>query len=248
MSGWRYERVVVEVHLRVERQQVAVGGHDQRVDLDHRRVGALERLVEREHQLGGLAGLRGVQAQRKRQLASLERHQAGARADVLLEDAVRRLRRDLFDVHAAVGAGHENRARRSAVEDERQVELARDPQPLFHEHARDQAAFRTGLVRLERHADHVARDPLGFVGVLGQLHAAALAASAGMNLRLDDDGAAAEPPGNLAGLGRVERHLALRNGHAIPREDGLGLIFVDFHRVLSGAAGRGGSDRRDRRW
>ena len=40
------ERVVVEVHLRVERQQAPVFGHDQRIDLDERGVGALERLVD----------------------------------------------------------------------------------------------------------------------------------------------------------------------------------------------------------
>ena len=77
------------------------------------------------------------------------------------------------------------------------------PQPLLRsKHARHQLALRSGLVRHERHADHVARDALGLVGVLGELHAAALAAAAGVNLRLDDDGAAAEPLGDLAGLGR----------------------------------------------
>ena len=51
-------------------------------------------------------------------------------------------------------------------------------------------------MRDERHADHVARELLGFVGRLGELDAAALAAAAGVNLRLDDDDAAAEAPGD----------------------------------------------------
>ena len=53
----------------------------------------------------------------------------------------------------------------------------------------------------ERHADHLAGELLGFVGGLRELHAAALAAAAGVNLRLDDDDLAAEAPGDVAGLG-----------------------------------------------
>ena len=52
--GVAVERVVVEVHLRVERQQVAGGGDDERVDLEHRRVGAPEGVVEGVQQLRDL--------------------------------------------------------------------------------------------------------------------------------------------------------------------------------------------------
>ena len=89
-------------------------------------------------------------------------------------------------------------------------------------------------MRLERHADHVARDALGLVGVLRQLDAAALAAATRVNLRLDDHGAAAQTLGDLASLGSRERHLAARHGNAVAREDGFGLIFVDFHWNRSG--------------
>ncbi len=94
-------------------------------------------------------------------------------------------------------------------------------------------ALRAGLVGHERHAEHLARDALGLVGALDQLDAAALAAAAGVDLRLDDD-RAAQAFGDFAGFGRVERHLALGNRHAVAREDGLGLIFVDFHRCVRG--------------
>ena len=103
------------------------------------------------------------------------------------------------------------------------------PSPSSTKHAGHDAAFGSGLVRLQRHADHVERDPLGLVGVLRQLHAAALAAAAGMNLRLDDDGAAAEAAGDLGGFGGREGDLALRERARRTREDGLGLVFVDFH-------------------
>ncbi len=52
-----------------------------------------------------------------------------------------------------------------------------------------------------------------------------------MNLRLDDDDAAAETARDLAGFGGVERDLAARHGHAVSRENGFGLILVDFHDV-----------------
>ena len=48
------ERVVVEGHLGVERDDVAALGDDQRVDLDHRRVGGDEGLVDLLHHLDGL--------------------------------------------------------------------------------------------------------------------------------------------------------------------------------------------------
>ena len=79
MSGWRIQRVVVEVHLGVERQQIAALGDDERVDLEQRRVGRDERLVERQHHLGRLADLRVGEADGKRQLARLVRLQPNRR-------------------------------------------------------------------------------------------------------------------------------------------------------------------------
>ena len=70
---------------------------------------------------------------------------------------------------------------------------------------------------------------LGLVRALGELDAAALPAAARMNLRLDDDGAATEPARDLAGLVRRERDFTARHGHAVPVQDGLGLVFVNFH-------------------
>ena len=48
-----------------------------------------------------------------------------------------------------------SRARSSS---EAEVELARDLQAFFDQDARDDAAFGPGLVRHERHAEHVAGD------------------------------------------------------------------------------------------
>ena len=86
-------------------------------------------------------------------------------------------------------------AGRRAVDHDAQVQLALDLQPLLDEHAADLLAFRAGLVRDQRHADHLLGELLGLVGRLGQLDAAALAAAAGVNLRLDDT---MSPPRRLA--------------------------------------------------
>ena len=83
-----------------------------------------------------------------------------------------------------------------AIEDDAQVELALDLQALLDEHALHLLARRPGLVGDEVHAEDLLGGRARLVGPLHDLDAAALAAAAGVNLRLDDDGAAAEPLGD----------------------------------------------------
>ena len=135
--GMPIERVVVEDDLRVERQQIAALGQDQRVDLDHRRVGLDERLVDRVEQLHQLVGRARAEAHAERQLARLKRDDARARIDLLAQDLLGFLRRDLLDVHAAGGAGDDDRARRRAIDDDAQIELALDLEPFFDQDATD---------------------------------------------------------------------------------------------------------------
>ena len=59
--------------------------------------------------------------------------------------------------------------------------------------------------------------------------AAALSAAARVNLRLDDDHAAAEMLGDLARVGGGGRHFPARDGHAVALEDGFCLVLVNFH-------------------
>ena len=96
-----------------------------------------------------------------------------------------------------------------------EIELARDLETFLDEHALDDAAFGTGLIRDEPHAEHLRRGVARLGGALHDLDAAALAAAAGMNLRLDDDDAAAEPLGNRARFVGGERDLAA--GHRARR-------------------------------
>ena len=57
---------------------------------------------------------------------------------------------------------------------------------LFDEHAAHEAPFGAGLGRDQRHADDLLRRRFGLVRRGGELDAAALAAAAGVDLRLDD--------------------------------------------------------------
>ena len=84
-----------------------------------------------------------------------------------------------------------------------EVQLAGDLQPLLDEDALDELALGAGLVRHQRHADHLRGEPLGFLGRLGELDAAALAAAAGVDLRLDDD----RPPEPLRDVARLRRRV-----------------------------------------
>ena len=74
-----------------------------------------------------------------------------------------------------------------AIEHDAEVELARDGQRLFDQQALDLLALRAGLVRDQLHAQHLVGELGGLFGRLGHLHAAALAASAGVDLRFDYD-------------------------------------------------------------
>ncbi len=64
---------------------------------------------------------------------------------------------------------------------------------------------------------------------LAGLDAATLAPAAGVNLGLDDH-APAQPLGGRHGLFGSVDHLSVRHGDAVLRQDGLGLILMDFHR------------------
>jgi hypothetical protein len=80
------------------------------------------------------------------------------------------------------------------------------------------------------HAEHGLGELLHLVDRPGELDAAALAAAAGMDLRLDDPDRAAQFARRTLGLGGGVGHLALQHGHAVLGQELLGLVFVDVHR------------------
>src|ERR1043166_6341531 len=84
------QRVVVEVHLRIESEQIAGSGHDERIDLHKRRFGGEECVVERGGQLDELVDLLSVEADGESELPRFERTDADARLDIDLRDALGR--------------------------------------------------------------------------------------------------------------------------------------------------------------
>ena len=69
-----------------------------------------------------------------------------------------------------------------------------------------------------------------------ELDAAALAAAAGVDLRLDDPDRAAELLRRLDGLLHAEGRVAARHGHAELAQDFLALVLVNLHAMLSNGA------------
>ena len=136
------ERVVVEVDLGVEGEELVVLGGDEGIDLEQRGVGFDEGLVEALEERDRLVDLRGLEAEREGQLARLPCAEADGRVDGLLEDGLGSLGGDLFDLHAAGLRGHEDQLAGGAVEHDAEVELAVDGGGFFDEQPLDLLALR----------------------------------------------------------------------------------------------------------
>ena len=130
------QRVVVERDLRVQCKQLVVLGRDERIDLHQRRVCIHESLVETLQKCDGRIDLRRLQPQRERQLARLPCAEPHRRIDGLFEDGLRRLCRDLLNLHAAGLRSHKDELASRAIEHDAEIELAingrrlLDQQPL----------------------------------------------------------------------------------------------------------------------
>src|SRR5690606_36595655 len=224
------KRVVIEVHLRIQRDHIAATGHDQRVDFNKARVCIDNGVVKRHDELDRGIDLLAFEAEAEGYPARMERHNAGRRINAYHEDFFRCLFGDFLDVHSAFGGGHEGHAILGAVDDRAKIEFTGDIAPFLDIDALDFLAFRTGLMRHELHADH------GFCRIgyrvegLDDLDAAALAATACMDLRLDDPDRATQPLRDAFCLiGRIG-YSPSRYGHAVFREQAFRLIFMNIHR------------------
>ena len=108
--GVAVERVVVEVDLGVEADDLVVLGHHQRIDLQQAHVLGREGAIELGQDCFDLLGEIARQLERLRHAAAVMRHDAGRRIDREGEDFLRRLVRDFLDVHAAFGGNDEGDA------------------------------------------------------------------------------------------------------------------------------------------
>ena len=102
------------------------------------------------------------------------------------QDFLRRVFGDFFDVHAARFGGNDRNAAALAIQRERQIDLAFDVRTRLDVDRFDGQPFRTGLFGHQPLTQHVGRGRAHRVQISRQFHAASLAASAGMDLGLDD--------------------------------------------------------------
>ena len=123
-AGPAEERVVVEAHLGVERQQHALGRGHQRVDLHHGGVEIAEGPVAAEDGLHRLRRMAGVEAEAEGDLAGLEGLHADGGIDADADQGLGPGGADLLDLHAARRRGHHHDALALAVEDQAEIELA----------------------------------------------------------------------------------------------------------------------------
>ena len=139
--------------------------------------------------------------------------QADQRVGVLLGD--------LLDLDAALRREHEERLLLATVERDREVVLLRDVGRLLDPELADDVA-------VDVEPEDVARFLLRVGGVVGELDAARLAASAGQHLSLDDHGAS-ERRRSGACFFRRHREPAVRDRDAHAAEELLALVLVQIH-------------------
>src|SRR6516225_6597410 len=227
--GVAVERVVVERNLGIQTNDLAGFGHDQRIDLKQAHVLGQKSLVEPRQHVFGLLGLLAVKTENPRHVARMMRHETGRGIDRETHDLVRRLMRDFFDVHAALGRRDEGHPRRRAINERREIIFTLDCRAFLDIDAAHLAAMQPGLVRDQNGAEH----PLSLALYLGDrfedLDAAGLAAAAGMDLRLHHPDRAAELVGGLFRIRRGEGCDPARYRHAEFPQYRFGLIFVDVH-------------------
>ena len=178
--------VAVDVHFRIQGEDIAFGGDDQGVDLDHGTVVGDKQLIEVFAHGGHLLLQVLLDLQAEADLAGVERLEAGDRADIHADDTLGRLGGYFLDIHTTVLRADNGHGGGLTVGDNGKVELFLDVQAFFHQHLAHLLALGAGLLGHQSHADDRISDWLDVTLGLGELDAAALTAAAGMHLGLDN--------------------------------------------------------------
>jgi hypothetical protein len=232
------QRVVVKIHLGVERDHLTVAGHHQRVDLDDAGVELGKGPVHGDDEFDAGADLLALEAEAERDLPAVVGHDTGRRVYRHLENLLRRGGGDLLDVHAALARGHDGDPAGRPVDQHAEVELARDVATVLDVQALDLLAARAGLLGDQHVAEHLAGVGFDLVegiaqthtpGALGIVLEAPGATAAGVDLGLDHPNRPAQVAGSVLGFLRGEGDPAARGGDPELRQQALGLIFVNVH-------------------
>ena len=188
--------VVVEGNFGVEGNNrfLAVGQfhHGEGVEFHHGGVAFPPSIINTGYQLHAGVEKVALQTQRRRDLARLIGHDAQGRINVFLENFLGMLLGDFFDVHAAFGARHDQRARIVPVQQHGQIIFFFDLGTRRQQQRLHQPAVRTGLFGDEHIAEHLFGKADGFIHGGRHFDAAleagfksSLAATTGVDLRLD---------------------------------------------------------------
>ncbi len=233
------QRVRIEPDFRVEHEQLAIGRHCERVDFDLRRIGAEEGVVELCRNIGRLLCEIARQPKGCGHAASVMRHEAGRGINVDRVNLFRRVMRHGFNVHTALGRDHHADPPSRAIDEQREVEFTCNINAVGHIEPVDLLA---GLPRLhgdERVAEHIGGgsthvvrrpgEPHTALGLRRQFNKLALAAPAGVNLRLHDIERPRQLRRRCHRLVDAHRRKARRHRHTEFRQQFLGLIFVNVH-------------------
>ncbi len=223
------QRVVVDADLAVQRHQFAARRHHQRVDLDQRQIVLHEQLEQAFRHPGKGSDLRTLQVQAESDIAALKILQPPHRIAYFAQDLVRIGACDFLDFHTAAAGSHQHDALGFAVHGQAEVNLARDIQRLFHQQARHHLSVGCVLVSHQTAAEQRAHAMNQIVQGAHHAHPARLAASAGVNLRLDHPGISTQMPRRHLGLACIVQHHAARRGNALIAQQLFCLIFVQIH-------------------
>ena len=231
------QSVGVKVELGVQGHDIAFAIAIQGIDLDEGRIGvhvALVELFEDVHSLGG-----GVcrHADGICNLLGLCVAQTGQRIDELGDDFFWRAVRHFFNVHAAFARRDKGNLLAGSVSHDRHVIFFVYVGAIFYIETTYFLAFRTSLMGFELHAQDLARQTFNVVNGFRHFHAAALAASTGVDLGLHHPNRAAQ---FLSGFHRFlnrKRWNAAGNGHAKLTQDFLALVLVNLHEISLGIVG-----------
>ncbi len=237
--GLAVKGVVVEAHLGVEAAQIARVGDDEGVDLDHLGVLLDKEPEETVDEVRALLDLLALEPEREGDAAAVKALDAGRGIDGEGQNLFGAVGGDFLDVHAALGRADKRDAARFAVDQEREVKLARDRRALFDVDAPDRLAGGAGLMRDKRAAEHLrghlgslrdrARQPHAALVAGRDLLEAALAAPARVDLRLDDPDRPVELARRGLGVLGAQHDAPVGDRQPVAAQKALGLILVDIH-------------------
>ena len=180
--------------------------------------------------------MRRIEGELLREFARLKWLHAREWIDRFAQDFLRRLRRDGFDLHAALRARHHQRCGYRAIEQNGEINFARDLGRFRDEDFVDDAAVRAGLMRDQSLPEHFRGNFARFLGRLHEVHAAfesirerPLPSPAGMNLRFHHEIDISQLARDLLSFFRCGGHFSTRRGHAEFLQQSLRLILVNVH-------------------